>query len=257
MCTGAAEGHGMSREAIAYDIVFPSPKEYAQIHSRFPYESARRFFDVFEKDNMRYGIGVVFSAEGQEQLSRETRFHSCILHLRHRVQHVHQAWTMLTFYLERGIPDEPWQERGRYFPRFESQHWFNQKQFNFYADVFYHKIFAASETLHKSLRLILPKNKSPLKELRELLSEEIYTQAKRLRDDITHNAPPNSIGFSEFEIFRDKKGEHAGSALAGPVFVTSGRLMQNMDGMLALFWQALDLCTAHAEAINANMRFSH
>lgn len=247
----------MSHKVIIYDIVFPSQLEYVAIESRFPYESARRFFDAFDKDNMKYDIGVVFSAEGREQLSRQTRFDSCILNLRHRIQHVRQAWTMLTFYLERGIPDEPWHEKGRYFPRFESQHWFNQKQFNFYADVFYHKIFAASETLHKALQLILTKDQSPLKELRALISAEIYKGAKRLRDDITHNAPPNSIGSPEIEIFRDENGKHAGTALAGPVFVTSGRLMQNMDGMLALFWQALDLCTAHAEAINANMRFSH
>jgi hypothetical protein len=150
---------------------------------------------------------------------------------------------MLKYYYNLGIPDVPWEENGNYFPRFDDQHWYNMEQFNYFADIFLIKWKSLSENIRDMVECIFEKNDETSSKLLTLLSDDRYSIAKDFRDDITHNDPPNSIGYPSFEFTYDNNNSIIGFGCFAPTYKPSGEVMKVINEILRHLSETLKLIT--------------
>lgn len=143
-----------------------------------------------------------------------------LFHLQNRLADVFISYVMASFYLSRGIPDEPWYlspgKSGNsvdYFPEFEEVHFTRKAQYDYYVDVFYYKLFAACDTLGHLLNTLydlsipssrvylgtavdglLSRNPDLHRRFKEIIASQAFQDAHAFRIAITHNSPPNEAG---------------------------------------------------------------
>lgn len=141
------------------------------------------------------------------------------LNLNNKLGGLRLNYSFLRLYYDKGIPDEKVfqqdEEKGgiRYFPNFRTEHYARKFWFGYYLDVFYFKLFSVYDAVYHLLnvyynmefkpspsfnRKVLSKLEHTNVELYMLFDEitksEAYEQARRLRNDLTHNFPPNYTG---------------------------------------------------------------
>ncbi|HOY10312.1 MAG TPA: Cthe_2314 family HEPN domain-containing protein, partial [Candidatus Omnitrophota bacterium] len=139
-----------------------------------------------------------------------------------------------------------------YFPDFENIHYEIKKWFDYYSDVFYYKLFSALDIvghiLNNTQNLKIKKSKvSFSRSLRKLegINDELFETinsinqnqdfktAQEIRNDITHNYLPSSVGVS---VTIDEKQGIVGER----AYITSCDIINNINSMLKLFKQILD-----------------
>lgn len=141
-----------------------------------------------------------------------------LLHLSNRMIQARDAYHLMMFYFDRGIPDRrPYESPGRsgasidYFPDFTDEDHLNKARFDFYVDTFCYKLFSAWDTVGQLLNVTyqlklksvsfekviqaFEKQGVPLgTELRKLIAGAAFEQFRRIRHDTTHNFPPSMFG---------------------------------------------------------------
>jgi hypothetical protein len=135
--------------------------------------------------------------------------------LSNRLNEVCLSYAFATFYFEMGIPDEPFYEKTNkgfsYLPLFRDEHDTIKFMFDYYVDIFFHKVYSAldilSHILFKVYKLSLEKRekidfktavrKIPNSDLRQFLDDalqsEAYKNSSDIRNDFTHNYPHTTI----------------------------------------------------------------
>ena len=165
---------------------------------------------------------------------------------------------MMVFYFCKGIPDDEWYispgKKGQsveYFPHFEKQHHLTKAWFDYYADVFYYKLFSAWDTLGHLLNIMYglevdkPSFNRVLKklkairpdlytELKNLEDSPEFEQARKTRHDITHNLLPGHVGPGVQRVSKNDITFGVGS------YTPSAKIKENAIKFLNLFGAALD-----------------
>ncbi|KPJ50705.1 MAG: hypothetical protein AMJ41_00915 [candidate division Zixibacteria bacterium DG_27] len=186
---------------------YPSKDDWNELISSIPYEKLAVSIGDFKKkgDSLNDFVG---------NLQIET----WLEHLGHRLFDVQKSYVMLMYYYEKGIPDDEWfispGKRGEsieYFPHFEKRHHLIKRQFDYYVDVFYYKIFSAWDNIGHVLNLaydlgikrvsfkcVVPKLKTSNAglhgRLHSILEDDNFTKASDLRNTVTHNYLPSQVG---------------------------------------------------------------
>lgn len=183
--------------------------------------------------------------------------------LQHRIADAGISYMFMMHFYNKGIPDKHWFiSPGRsgssveYFPDFEDKHHEIKRWFDYYSDVFYYKLFSALDIighiLNNTQGLKIPKDKvsfarsleklkgvngglySNLNDIRE---DQVFKKASKIRNDITHNYLPSSVGFS---VTVDKRK----GSLGQRSYITSQEIINNVNPMLQLFKMILDCLSA-------------
>ena len=163
-----------------------------------------------------------FKIDGNDldDLRRRSDLQEWFIHIYNRFAQVRRSYILLTFYVEKRIPDDEWWispgrkgESVQYFPHFENSHCIIKADFDYYADVFYYMIFTCWENIghllnvYFDLRISKPSfwkamnamkrvNYSLYSALSSIYFDGVFQKAKELRNNIAHNHSPNSISGS-------------------------------------------------------------
>lgn len=234
---------------------FPSQDEWQRIYSTTPFEQLSQKVVAFaNQDSSERGLS------GFEQSVDTKEF---LLQLQYRLTDTAKSYTLLTYFFEKGIPDNEWYiSPGRsgasieYFPHFEPIHFLIKDWFDYYADTFYHKLFSAwdmlghilnvqyrlsikqqSVSFHQAVKKLSDKDKALHAKLDEIRNHSAFREAKRLRNDITHNHLPSSTGIS---VTLNEKGGGIGIR----EYTTSAAITKNAQEVVALLEKAVLLITA-------------
>lgn len=188
---------------------FPTKDDWKRIESSFPIRQCNLEESKFK-----------ITGESLEDIKRRSDLSEWFLHIQNRFFEVLESYIMLTFYYEKGIPDDEWWispgKRGesvQYFPHFEERHHLTKADFDYYADVFYYKIFTLWHTighllnvyydlkitrpnLYKAINTLNQKRPSLYDDLKLITDDPAFKKASELRNNIAHNHRPNSISES-------------------------------------------------------------
>ncbi|GAJ21734.1 unnamed protein product, partial [marine sediment metagenome] len=162
------------------------------------------------------------------------------------------------YYFEKGIPDDEWfispgkqGESVQYYPHFDKKHFLIKSEFDYYADVFYYKIFSAWDTIGHLLNILYKlkikrvgfksaiaklKSANPnlFKSLKAIVDDPDFQKANKLRDDITHNYLPSTV-----DSGIDKPSERKVTFGVGK-YTKSAEFYQNVRASLHLFVKTLE-----------------
>lgn len=182
-----------------------------------------------------------------------------VIELQNRWADAARSYILLRFYYDVGIPDDEWflspgknGESIEYFPHFNEQDHITKEWFDYYADMFYYKIFSALDILghwlnsryrlgfkqrnvnfHKVVKRLEAVSPPLAKKLRNLKAAQVFADGAQMRNDIVHNFHPSSAG-SEVRI-----SENEGS-LGIRSYQTSFAIVQNTEALMKLFLQILN-----------------
>jgi hypothetical protein len=228
---------------------FPSEDDWQRISLTFSFKKLNIPIDSFS----RYGT----ANNDLDLLFTKTELEEWTKHLKNRLYDVHMSYVMLCFYFEKGIPDKEWfispgrnGESVQYFPHFTQYHFQIKSWFDYYVDTFYYKLFSALDTIGQILNVKhnlgikkpdLGKVMTKLEkmhpdihnQLKRLKDKPAFKQANELRNDITHNFLPSSIGGS-ITKFQDAP------ALGIGEYVPSATIKQNIIDVLYVFVDILN-----------------
>jgi len=192
-----------------------------------------------------------------DAFSRSIELETWVVHLQNRIYDVWKSYVLLTYYFEMGIPDAKWHispgkhgESVQYYPNFKEKHFKIKREFDYYVDVFYYKIFSAWDTvghvlnvLHNlkikkpTFSLVAEKMKSAninlCEELNIIVKHSHFEKAKELRNNITHNYLPSSIDAGIRRESKSKISFGIGS------YTTSKEFYENILNSLDLFAMTL------------------
>lgn len=188
-----------------------------------------------------------------------------VMHLANRLIHVRRSYVMLKFYYDKGIPDAEWYispgkngESIQYFPHFEEKHFWHKTQFEYYADVFYYKLFSAWDTLghllnieydmqierasfHKSITKLKTVNPNLNVRLQEdILKNDNFKRGRDFRDSITHNFLPGHVGST---ITKAKVKNQLTVSMGVGNYIPSDEIMNNIINSLDLFTETMSIIT--------------
>jgi Cthe_2314-like HEPN len=180
------------------------------------------------------------------------------IHLQNRLIQTRWSYVQLMFHFNKGIPDDEWfispGKKGQsieYYPHFEEKDHLVKAQFDYYADIFYYKLFSAWDTLGHLLnvtyeleieRASFHKAVGGLKTVKPVLYGKLETimcssDFKRMREfrhSITHNHLPGHIG----SIVRRVSKKHITGG--GGSYTPSAQIKDNVIKSLDLFAEALE-----------------
>lgn len=188
---------------------YPSRDDWEKLVKTLPLEKLRINLSDFEK-----------RGNSPNHFVDSIEIDTWTMHLSHRLADICKSYVMLMYYYNKGIPDDEWYispgrkgESIQYFPHFEKEHFYAKDQFDYYADMFYYKIFSAWDTIghvlnvlddlgikeknvsfNLAVKKLEEKNLNLYNNLKELKGDPNFKEAKRLRHDITHNYLPGSVG---------------------------------------------------------------
>jgi hypothetical protein len=182
-------------------------------------------------------------------------FKSWIRQFNNRIGEVKLSYIMSIYYYNMGIPDNEWSippgknnNSTRFFPNLEQKHFCIKYFFDYYSDIFYYKTFGVWDSILHLINIFYEINiqeynkgfkKNIMKELKkhdkelynylnELRKDEVYKKANKIRNDLTHNFPPNDVGPGV------KRYENGYTAFAAGNYTTSKEFKENMDGIIKL-----------------------
>ena len=181
-------------------------------------------------------------------------FKSWLRHFNNKIVGITHSYIMVIYYYNMGIPDEEWNqlpektgESIQYFPNFKDEHYCIKYFFNYYLDVFYHKLFGAWDSMCHLINIFYGMNIKTgsgfngkvMEELKNhdldlynylqgVINNEIYKKANQIRNNLTHNYPPNDI---------DSGIERLDSGITIYTvgnYTTSKNLKENMNNIIKL-----------------------
>lgn len=192
---------------------FPSADDWNQIYDDSELEKIHKHLDISQRTQDCDEKSFV------DHVEINVLCHELI----RRFYHMERSYIFSRFYYENGIPDDEWHlspgtngESVEYYPHFTKDDHLNKSWFDFYVDVFYFKIFSMYDVLAHIVNVafilgfqkrntsmnqnLISKLKgidAPLSSsLSALLDSPEFIRAKEIRNDISHNYLPHSVGMS-------------------------------------------------------------
>jgi hypothetical protein len=228
---------------------FPTADEWRKLQETYPFDKLELSQDYFRYTLNPHGSIESFYAGSEIQ--------TWTLHLQNRLIQTRWSYIFLMFHFTKGIPDDEWfispgknGESIQYYPHFEEKDHFTKAQFDYYADVFYYKLFSAWDTLGQILNVLYEleiakptfneavKKLKPLKpalhaKLKSILNSDDFLKMRALRHDITHNHLPGHIGSSV------RKVSPTHFTFGGGSYTPSGAVQANVISALDMFADTL------------------
>lgn len=191
-------------------ITFPTEADFKRIGTTFSLDNLRLKLDDFQHK--------MPASRDFEALHITTELIPWINSFNERIFHTRRSYIFATFYFEQGIPDDEYfissdenETSLEYFPHFDNEKYLIKDYFDYFVDVFYYKAFSSWDTIGHILTLLyhLPIRKPDFEKavdklasldstlhanLTSITKDSAYLEAKRLRNDITHNRPPGVLG---------------------------------------------------------------
>lgn len=227
---------------------YPSESDWERIARTFPCRKLDISLDDFggETDSIK-------------KLLDYQELQAWAIHLQNRLIDVFKSYVFLMYYYEKGIPDTEWYispgKKGQsiqYFPHFEVRHFLIKDQFDFYADIFYYKIFSAWDTIGHLLKTLFelkdlskPTFKSVVNQLEQkkpdlyrdlklIINNPDFKQANEIRNNVTHNFLP---GHQDSGIAKSSKNK---ITLGVGKYTPSTTIKSNVAKALELFEKTLE-----------------
>jgi hypothetical protein len=208
------------------------------------------------------------TAGGVDAFAKAIELDGLHFEMHDRVSAAATSYVLMVFYFEQGIPDKRWrQSPGKngssisYFPDFRPRHFRLKGWFDFYADVFYYKLFSAWDLMghvlnvRHSLKLPLPDFVSAMEALGRkdpvgrkawdpIFGSHIFRDVRQIRNKITHGYSPNTTGMSvsrEESILDGKKSITYGFGLKK--YLPSNEILSMANKGIDLFERSLSILT--------------
>jgi hypothetical protein len=192
---------------------FPTLKEWEEIYKTYPFKRLEVRVSDFDVTRIDGWDGII-------QLAKEKELITWKLIQNIKWNDVSKSYVLMMFYYNMGIPDEPYYispgRKGQsveYFPNFEKEHFIRKDAFDYFADVFFYKVFSAIEGLWQLLNIIydcnIKENNVSLESLRRKLTksnkqlasclknvsnDDRYQAGIELRQIIAHRLPTGMQG---------------------------------------------------------------
>lgn len=191
-------------------IEFPTKEEWGDLANAYPYENLEISEDLFPYTAQPAGSIERFAAVQDIFTWR--------VHLQNRLAQTRWSHMMFMYYFNKGIPDDEWfispGSRGQsveYYPHFQRRDHEIKGLFDYYADVFYYKLFSAWDnlghllnvqygleieraTFDKAINKLDTANPSLWAALKGIKDSEDFQRMKDFRHSITHNELLGHIG---------------------------------------------------------------
>ena len=194
-------------------IHFPTNEDMKKYYANFP-------FSGFEIQDSDFAIKQLDGIKGLKQLAILKELSAWKMALKNKWNDVAKAFALMMFYYDKGIPDEPYSispgRKGQsveYFPHLDNEHFAIKDGFDFYADIYFFKVFSAIDGIWQILNVYfnlgltvkavrfsnvcskLEKiDEQTEASLKKTFEDERYKKGKDLRDSITHRLPVGSQG---------------------------------------------------------------
>lgn len=228
---------------------FPTKEEWLTLVKSYPFENLEVPERIFK-----------YNGDPNDTISKVwsgPEIFSWIEHLENRLAQVRWSYVMTMFYFSKGIPDDEWFiSPGRdgvsieYFPHFSEKDHYIKSFFDYFADVFYYKLFSAWDTLGHLLnvtyelgldRASFDKAFKKLKSIKPVLFANLnlivndpnFYKMRELRHNITHNHLPGHIGSTVRRVSKNMVTFGGGS------YTPSALIKENMSRSLDLFAETL------------------
>jgi hypothetical protein len=180
-----------------------------------------------------------------------------VIHLQNRLAQIRWSHMLLMHYFNKGIPDDEWfispgtkGQSVEYFPHFTRRHHEIKSSFDYFADVFYYKLFSAWDnlghllniqynlgidhpTFHKAVVSLKNVNRPLHDKLNAIQNDAGFKTMKKFRNSVTHNEPIGEVGSP---IGRRSKTE---VTFGTGAYITSAQIKDNSIKSLDLFVKAL------------------
>src|SRR5260221_213955 len=165
------------------------------------------------------------------------------------------------FYYEEGIQDDPafispgmQGQTVQFYPNMDSNQRQNKDWFDFYSDTLYFKLFSAWDLIghflnvkyglgvekvdfHKAVTNLKSKNVGPFKNLGKLKSSPAFKTASILRNNITHNRLPNTLGM---EVTRKVTRIGPAIDIGLKIYFPAAEIVANTRETLSLFASTIE-----------------
>jgi|CXWL01.1.fsa_nt_gi hypothetical protein len=236
---------------------FPSADEWRDIFTASPFPSVLTLLRKAHAPSTNSAGTSIEAFEASVALSRLE------IELHNRVVDVARSYVFMKYYHSLGIPDDRWYiSPGRegqsveYFPGFQERHFIVKGWFDYYADTFYQKLFAAlavvGHVLNQAFSLGLKEKQVDFEpavkalgpsvgEIRAtltgLIEDSAFVKARALRNDITHNESPSSVGMT---ISKSETSKAVVYGMGMRSYETSTAILGNASESVALLRRTLE-----------------
>jgi hypothetical protein len=191
-------------------LEFPTEAEWRELVNAFPYEKLEVSTDLFPYT--AHPQGSVESFAATQDIFVWT------VHLQNRLAQTRWSHSMFMYYFNKGIPDEEWMispgrkgQSAEFYPHFQKRDHFVKGLFDYYADVFYYKLFSAWDnlghllnvqhdlsiqrvTFHKAVDALKDVDVSLHDSLKAIRNCEDFKRMQTFRHSVTHNELLGHIG---------------------------------------------------------------
>lgn len=238
-------------------FTFPTHDEWLEIAQTFPHKQIEVPEEFLQTDAFNV------TSDPLSKLINGQEAEAWARHLINRLGDVYISYIMLSFYFNKGIPDDNWWgpgEGGRgvaYFPNFKESDHFIHKQFCYYADTFFYKIFTSWDTIGQFLnnrcdlkfdkkdvsfkRIVNALNQSEPElheQLISLVHDSDFKEVANLRNEVAHRFSPHSVDAGI--VVRKTEKSQAVDITVGN-YVTSKQMKKYVDTALCLMGKTLQI----------------
>lgn len=241
---------------------FPDPGDWQRLLATSPFGRALE---------LAKGLRLAQSnIKGVDAFVEAIQIDSLLYEMSQRLGGAVTGHALMMFYYEQGIPDKRWYESPSkdghsigYFPEFKEHHFELKAWFDFYADTFYYKLFSAWDLIGqllnvrhglfvrkvdfaRALEALEKKDKFLRAAWGPVTDSLVFTEAKRIRNDIAHNYLPSTTGMSVIvQDLTAKKGLKSRKYGFGlKKYLPSSEIVANADGAAKLFETSLEILRA-------------
>jgi hypothetical protein len=200
-----------------YKTILPTAEKFHEYVEKFPILQLIRILDNAKISQISFNPFEITQLRESELIND---IDTWLDNIRTIVFDLKFTYGNLLFYHDLGIPDKPHYiipgSKGQsieFFPQFENQHWYNQENFRYYAEIFISKSFAILDNYGTLLLVSLKGFKPTIEEanrkyfhtivnsleidnnesvniLKSIISNENFLKLKQIRNDILHNRTP-------------------------------------------------------------------
>jgi hypothetical protein len=217
---------------------FPTQNDWERIYQASPFEKMlSRFYDLIAKSDT--GNGILAYTKALE-------LRGYIYQTQQRLKDAGMSYILMMFYYEKGIPDKRWYgDEGEVFPDFDERHFYIKRWFDFYSDTSYYKLFSAWDLMGhvlnvkydlgvnkvdfaKAISKLKHKDITLYTELENVRGSVGFQKAITMRNNITHNQLPNTVGMA---VHRSDRRISVGLK----EYATSDEVVKTFQEALSLF----------------------
>jgi hypothetical protein len=230
-------------------FIAPTIEEYRSILDEYPFDE-----DILSLDNFQY---TIHPEGGIENFHASREVQTWIVHLKNRMYQTRWSWVQLSHFYNKGIPDDEWfispgrnGESVEYFPHFNDNNHEIKAQFNYFADVFYYKLFSAWDNLghiinnmyglsirkadfHKAVKRLRTVRLDLYNNLNGLIESEDFEKMRAFRHSSTHNELIGHLSSGSTKVSDNIYDFGIGE------YTTSSQIKNNADKSMNLIEQAI------------------